>query len=209
LGIEKPRFMTLLCFLLISLFFWGCGIFLFLFTLLAPYNIYSFREVNIYINNKNKNRRFDIKYLLKRECFSGLEAPWRFRSKSLLKRGSLHLVLNGCVYLLCIHIWLNSLIKYMILDGSSFKIYSSLNKLIFHFSWSWCAFTLLAVPDFLFRVYFYLQYDFFSFWLAHYPRRRTCHGYGWLENSIAAWLTEKNSRQNVSICFLICASAAK
>jgi hypothetical protein len=88
--------------------------FLVLFTL-APYNIYSFREVNIYINNKNMRGRggggFDNKYLLRRECFFGLEAPRRFRS--------LHLVLNGCVYLLCIHIWLNSLIKYMILDESS------------------------------------------------------------------------------------------
>jgi hypothetical protein len=67
--------MTLFCFLLISLFFWGCGIFLFLFTLLAPYNIYSFREANKYINNY-KNRRgrgggFDSKYLLRRECFFG------------------------------------------------------------------------------------------------------------------------------------------
>jgi len=85
-----------------------------------------------------------------------------------------------------------------------------LNKLIFHFSWSWCAFTLLVVPDFLFRVYFYLQYDFFFlFGWPNCPRRRTCHGYGWLKNSIAAWLTEKNSRQNVSICFLIYASSAK
>ncbi|KAL9388016.1 hypothetical protein Peur_021140 [Populus x canadensis] len=46
--------MTLFCFLLLSLFFWGCGILLFLFTLFAPYNIYSFRKVNTYINN---NRR--------------------------------------------------------------------------------------------------------------------------------------------------------
>jgi len=49
--------MTLFCFLLISLFFWGCGIFLFLFTLFAPYNIFSFREVNKYINNKNRRGR--------------------------------------------------------------------------------------------------------------------------------------------------------
>jgi len=113
IGDWKASFMTLFCFPVISLFFWGCGFFLVLFTL-APYNIYSFREVNIYINNKNKWGRgggFDSKYLLRRECFFGLEAPWRFRS--------LHLVLNGCVYLLCIHIWLNSLIKYTILDESS------------------------------------------------------------------------------------------
>jgi hypothetical protein len=41
--------------------------------------------------------------LLRRECFFGLEAPWRFRPKSLLRMpeypGSLHLVLNSCVYL--------------------------------------------------------------------------------------------------------------
>ena len=43
--IEKPWFMTLFCFLL-SLFFWGCGVLLFLFTLFAPHNIYSFRKVN-------------------------------------------------------------------------------------------------------------------------------------------------------------------
>uniref|UniRef100_A0A2K1R8V8 Uncharacterized protein n=1 Tax=Populus trichocarpa TaxID=3694 RepID=A0A2K1R8V8_POPTR len=49
--------MTLFCFLVISLFFWECGIFLFLFTLFAPYNIFSFREVNIYINNKNRRGR--------------------------------------------------------------------------------------------------------------------------------------------------------
>ena len=133
--------------------------------------------------------------VLIRECFFGLEAPWRFRPKSLLRMpeypGSSHLVLNGCVYLLCIHIWLVSLIKYM----------------IFHFSCPWCAFTLLVVPDFHFRVYSNMQYVFFL--LAHCPRRRTCHGHGWLQNSIAASLTEKSSRQNVSICFLICASAAK
>jgi len=51
--IEKPCFMTLFCFLLLSSFFWGCGVLLFLFTLFAPYNIYSFRKVNTYINNKN------------------------------------------------------------------------------------------------------------------------------------------------------------
>jgi len=53
------------------------GFFLVLFTL-APYNIYSFREVNTYINNKNRRGRgggFDSKYLLRRECFFGLEAP--------------------------------------------------------------------------------------------------------------------------------------
>jgi hypothetical protein len=69
--------MTLFCFPVISLFFWGCGFFLFLFTLFTPYNIYSFREVNIYINNKNRRGRgggFDSKYLLRRECFFGLEA---------------------------------------------------------------------------------------------------------------------------------------
>jgi len=69
--------MTLFCILLISLFFWGCGISLFLFTLFAPYNIYSFRDVNICINNKNRRGRgvgFDGKYLLRRECFFGLEA---------------------------------------------------------------------------------------------------------------------------------------
>jgi hypothetical protein len=36
--------------------------------------------------------------LLRRECFYGFEAPWRFRPKSLLRMaeypGSLHLVLN-------------------------------------------------------------------------------------------------------------------
>jgi len=50
--------MTLFCFLLLSLFFCGCGVLLFLFTLFAPYNIYSFRKVNTYINNKNR-RGFD------------------------------------------------------------------------------------------------------------------------------------------------------
>jgi hypothetical protein len=38
----------------------------------------SFKEINIYINNKNKRGRrggFDSKYLLRRECFFGLEAP--------------------------------------------------------------------------------------------------------------------------------------
>jgi len=48
----------------------------------------SFRETNIYINNKNRRGRrggFDSKYLLRRECFFGLEAPWRFRPKSLLR----------------------------------------------------------------------------------------------------------------------------
>jgi len=72
--------MTLFCFLLISLFFWVCGIFLFLFTLLAPYNIYSFREVNIYINNKNmrgKGGGFDSKYLLGRECFFGFRSTMK------------------------------------------------------------------------------------------------------------------------------------
>ncbi|KAL9350920.1 hypothetical protein Peur_058175 [Populus x canadensis] len=37
-----------------TIFFWGCGILLFPFTLLAPYNIYSFRKVNTCINNKNR-----------------------------------------------------------------------------------------------------------------------------------------------------------
>ncbi|KAL9350924.1 hypothetical protein Peur_058202 [Populus x canadensis] len=46
--------MTLFCFLLLSLFFWGCGILLVLFTLFAPFNIYSFRKVNTCINNKNR-----------------------------------------------------------------------------------------------------------------------------------------------------------
>jgi hypothetical protein len=38
--------------------------------------ISSFSEINIYINNRRGRRGgFDSKYLLRRECFFGLEAP--------------------------------------------------------------------------------------------------------------------------------------
>jgi hypothetical protein len=53
--------------------------------LFAPYNIYSFREVNIYINNY-KNRRgrgggFDSKYLLRRECFFGFRSTMKIQAQ--------------------------------------------------------------------------------------------------------------------------------
>jgi len=70
--------MTLFCFLLFSLFFCGCGIFFFLFTLLAPYNIYSFREANIYIINKKRGGRgggLTVSICLEGNASLVLEAP--------------------------------------------------------------------------------------------------------------------------------------
>jgi len=54
----------------------------------------------------------------------------------------------------------------------------------------------LPLPTFFLVSILTCNMIFFSFSLVHCPKQRTCHGHGWLENSIAAWLTEKSGRQN-------------
>jgi hypothetical protein len=71
-----------------------------------------------------------------------------------------------------------------------------LNKLISIFHDLDVLLLFLPLPTFFLVSILTCNMIFFSFSLVHYPKRRTCHGHGWLENSIAAWLMEKSGRQN-------------